>query len=117
MLIRSNANFSYTKFDNIFSPYYNDSHRRFRTAIRSFVEREILPFVSEWDENKQIPKELWKKTAEAGFLPAVVGPPWPVEFAGDKVAGGMDIRPDEFDQFHEMILIDETARYTRNRIT
>jgi len=39
----------------------------------------------------------------------VVGPPWPTEFVGDKVAGGI-IKAEEFDQFHEMIMIDETAR-------
>lgn len=26
------------------SPYYNDTHRRFRDALREFVEREIMPY-------------------------------------------------------------------------
>ena len=59
------------------SPYYNDSHRRFRTAIRAFVEKEITPFCHEWDEAKAIPRKLWEKCYEAGWLPAVAGAPWP----------------------------------------
>ena len=37
-----------------------------------------------------------------------MGPPWPTEYAGSHVAGG--IKPEEFDSFHELILLDEVAR-------
>jgi len=90
------------------SPYYNESHRRFRTAIREFVEKNITPFCHQWDEQKSIPKELWKKCFEAGWMPGVVGPPWPVEYVGSNIAGG--IKPEEFDTFHELIMGDELAR-------
>lgn len=40
------------------SPYYNDAHRRWRAAIRAFVDKEIMPFVHEWDEKKAMPMEL-----------------------------------------------------------
>ena len=36
------------------------------------------------------------------------GRPWRTEFAGDKLAGG--IKPEEFDAFHEMILLEEVSR-------
>lgn len=32
------------------SPYYNKSHRAFRAAVRAFVDKEITPFVHQWDE-------------------------------------------------------------------
>jgi len=32
------------------SPFYNDSHRELRTAVRKFVEKEIEPFMEQWDE-------------------------------------------------------------------
>jgi hypothetical protein len=32
--------------------------------MRAFVEREIMPFCFEWDENYKLPKELWKKVKE-----------------------------------------------------
>ena len=55
------------------SPFYNDSHKRFAMGMREFVEREIMPFCHEWDEAKEIPKELFTKCAEAGFLGGVCG--------------------------------------------
>jgi len=48
------------------SPYYKDTHRKFRAAIREFVAREIEPNAHEWDENKAIPRELYKKCFQAG---------------------------------------------------
>uniref|UniRef100_A0A0G4HXZ6 Cytochrome b5 heme-binding domain-containing protein n=1 Tax=Chromera velia CCMP2878 TaxID=1169474 RepID=A0A0G4HXZ6_9ALVE len=89
--------------------YYNDSHRRFRDAVRAWVDREVVPYVFEWDEKKCIPKELFKKAAEAGILPGSVFIRWPeVKYAGTKVAGG--VRPEEFDAFHFLILFDEISR-------
>lgn len=90
------------------SPYYNDSHRRFREAVRKFVEVEITPFCHEWDEKKALPKELYSKAFRAGLLPGVVGAPWSVEFGGTHIAGG--VKPEEFDAFHELIMIDEIGR-------
>eukprot|EP01114_Cavostelium_apophysatum_P015943 TRINITY_DN444_c0_g3_i2.p1 TRINITY_DN444_c0_g3~~TRINITY_DN444_c0_g3_i2.p1 ORF type:complete len:545 (+),score=115.48 TRINITY_DN444_c0_g3_i2:132-1766(+) len=90
------------------SPYFNESHRKWRAACRDFVEREVMPFCHEWDEKKSVPRELWTKLADAGMLGAVVGVPWASEFVGDKIAGG--VHPSEFDMFHELILIDEFSR-------
>lgn len=90
------------------TPYFKPSHLKFRAAMREFVEKEIMPFVHEWDEAKAMPKDIWRKCAEAGWLAGVIGPPWPKQYAGVKLAGG--ISPDEFDAFHELILIDEVCR-------
>jgi alkylation response protein AidB-like acyl-CoA dehydrogenase len=77
-------------------------------VVREFVEKEITPFCHEWDEKKAIPKELWIKLANSGIMGAIVGPPWPTEFVGDQIAGG--VKPEEFDSFHELIMIDEASR-------
>ena len=90
------------------TPYYKESHRKFRAALRAFVDKEIAPFTFEWDEAKAMPKSLFKTCADAGWLAGVVGPPWRTEFAGDKLAGG--IRPEEFDAFHEQIILEEVSR-------
>lgn len=66
-------------YQDWFSPYYNDSHRRFRAAMREWVEREIIPYCHEWDENKHVPHEIRRKAFEAGWLPAVAGGKWPTE--------------------------------------
>lgn len=108
-----------TKFDQVpycdpswyqdwHSPYYNESHRKFRDAIRDFVEKEIMPFVDEWDDVRKVPRELQEKCFKAGFLPICIGLPWNKEHYGDYVAGG--IQPEELDAFHEMILVDELSR-------
>ena len=82
------------------SPYYNASHRAFRERVRAFVDAEVTPFCDQWDRRvrarrsetqltdgelcraKAIPRELFAKAFAAGLLPGVVGPPWPVAYAG-----------------------------------
>ena len=75
------------------SPYYGPSHEAWRARARAFVE-ENLPAadMKEWENSKRLPKELFRKTAKAGFLPCVVGE-WPEEHAGPK--------PDGYDHFFE----------------
>jgi alkylation response protein AidB-like acyl-CoA dehydrogenase len=90
------------------NPFYKDTHRRFRHAIRAFVDKEIIPYVDQWDQAKKMPPNVYRKAYEAGWLPAVIGNPWPTEYAGTKIAGG--VKPEEFDYFHEQILIEEIGR-------
>jgi len=91
------------------TPFYNDSHRRLRAAVREFCEREMFPFQQEWDENKNVPRELLKKAGDEGILAGVSGAyPWPEKYAGSKVAGGVD--PKEFNAFHELVILDELSR-------
>lgn len=90
------------------SPYYNDTHRRFRDAVREFVDREIEPYVDEWDDARKVPREIHKKCGDAGFLPLCVGLPWNTEYGGTNVIGG--VKPEELDTFHELILVDELSR-------
>jgi len=80
------------------SPYYKDTHRRFAAKVRAFVEKELSPFVHEWDEQGSYPPELHQKISDAGLL-AVSAP---------KEYGGTP--PEDFDAFHEFIVIDELAR-------
>lgn len=89
------------------SQYYSPSHLRLRDAMRVFVDTEISPYCFEWDEKKALPKEIFRKCFQAGWLPGVVGF-WPTEYAGSKIMGG--IKPEEFDVFHELIILDELSR-------
>ena len=82
--------------------------QKFRAAVRKFVDEEIIPNAYIWDEQKQLPKGIHKKCAQAGWLAGVIGPPWPTEYVGSNIAGG--VRPEEFDAFHELILMDELLR-------
>ena len=90
------------------SPYYQPHHHAFRAAIRAFMDAELMPNTHDWDEQKQVPKEIFGKCFQAGFLPGCVGPPWPTQYCGDKLAGG--IRPEQYDAFCELIVVDEISR-------
>ena len=48
--------------------YYTDEHFAFADAVRKFVEKEISPYVNEWDEAGTFPRELYKKAAEVGLM-------------------------------------------------
>src|ERR1700681_2728861 len=60
------------------SPYYGESHAAFRDSLRRFVEREIAPFVDEWDEAGTFPRELYGKAADVGLI----GLGFPSEYGG-----------------------------------
>lgn len=76
--------------------------------MREFVDKEIIPNVHEWTESGKLPMDLRKKAYEAGWLAGVIGGHWPTEYVGDRIAG--DVKPDEWDAFHELILFDELSR-------
>lgn len=84
------------------SPYYKETHYKWRAKIRAFVDEHVMPYAHQWDTAKSVPKDLYAKMHAAGIMPAVVGAPWPKEYAVDA--------PEDFDQFHELILWDEIAR-------
>jgi acyl-CoA dehydrogenase len=58
---------------------WDDEERRaLRQMVRTFVQREVLPHVSEWERAGQLPRELHKSAATAGIL----GAGYPEEFGG-----------------------------------
>ena len=77
------------------APFFTEEHNAYRTSLRRFVEKEIEPFASEWDEAETFPRELYKKAAEIGLL----GAGFPEEY------GGMDV-----DLFYEIIGAEELGR-------
>ncbi len=77
------------------SLYYDESHDAFRETVRRFVDKEIAPFVDEWDEAGGFPRELYKKAADVG----IIGLGYPEEYGGSPC-----------DQFHRIVLSQELAR-------
>ncbi|HDZ91671.1 MAG TPA: hypothetical protein ENH37_13495 [Deltaproteobacteria bacterium] len=47
---------------------YSEEHRIFREAVRRFFEKEVIPYVDEWEEAGIVPKSVWRKMGEQGFL-------------------------------------------------
>ena len=58
----------------LFSP----EHEMWRTSVRRFVEKEIVPFHADWEKQGIVPRELWLKAGEAGMLCCTV----PEEYGG-----------------------------------
>lgn len=57
---------------------YQDEHRIFRESFRRFVANEITPNVPQWEEDGVVPRDIWLKMGENGFLC-----PWlPEEYGG-----------------------------------
>ncbi|KAK9369046.1 acyl-CoA dehydrogenase/oxidase [Lipomyces kononenkoae] len=87
--------------------YYNASHVALRNEVRAWVESELEPFVGEWDEKKEVPREIYLEMGRRGYLAGALGVHYPTEYT--------DIRPksvaiEQWDHFHEFILTDEIAR-------
>ena len=50
------------------NPFENEERKAFRETIRHFVEKDIKPYVNEWDEAGEIPWEIHQKAGELGFF-------------------------------------------------
>lgn len=50
------------------SPYFNLEHDRFRESVRQFITQDVLPYADEWERNRCIPKPVWQKMGQLGFL-------------------------------------------------
>ena len=48
--------------------YFDDTHKAFRASIKKFVDKEINPFMDEWEEKTVPLHDLFKKMGDLGFL-------------------------------------------------
>ena len=53
---------------------YTEDHQNFRKRLRRFLEKEVTPFVDQWEEDRIVPKSVWQKMGQAGFLCMDVAP-------------------------------------------
>ncbi len=75
--------------------YFNQDHEMFRQGLRDFLQREVVPFIDKWEEDQRIPKELWKKFGEMGYL----GLNYSAEYGGEGV-----------DFWYSVIFCEEVAK-------
>jgi alkylation response protein AidB-like acyl-CoA dehydrogenase len=57
---------------------FREEHNIFRESVRRFVEREIVPFHAQWEEDGIVPRSLWRKAGTEGLLCCTV----PEEYGG-----------------------------------
>ncbi|OGO52699.1 MAG: butyryl-CoA dehydrogenase [Chloroflexi bacterium RBG_16_70_13] len=53
-----------------------DENRLVQATVRDFVEREINPYIREWDEKGEVHREVFVKMAELGLLGAPIHETW-----------------------------------------
>lgn len=57
---------------------WTEEHKLFRETVRKFVDKEIRPYVLDWEKAGHTPRAIWKRCGEMGFL----GINYPKEFGG-----------------------------------
>lgn len=88
------------------SPFVGESHALWRTQLRRFIDREIMPYAQDWDEAGAIPRELFLKAGEFGLL----GAGFPVEYGGSG-------RGPDYDWHHGIITSEELGRVGAGGVT
>lgn len=79
------------------NPDLTEAHEAWREQLRRFIDKEITPYVDEWDEQGALPAELWEKTAAVGIM----GLGYPEQYGG--TSEGIDLH-------YRNILSEELAR-------
>ena len=77
------------------APPFTVEHEDLRETVRRFVENEIAPNVSEWEDARQFPRELYRRCGELGFL----GLKFPEQYGGQ---GGTHV--------HDAVWVEELSR-------
>jgi len=53
---------------SLLDKYYNEEHQIFRDSIRRYFEKEVTPYVDQWEADGIVPKDAWTKFGAQGFL-------------------------------------------------
>jgi acyl-CoA dehydrogenase len=75
--------------------YFNTDHDLFRQTVRQFMDTSVTPYINEWEKNEQIPREVWLKMGELGFL----GINYPEQYGGTAA-----------DFFYSVVFLEEICR-------
>jgi alkylation response protein AidB-like acyl-CoA dehydrogenase len=75
---------------------FEEEHNIFRESFRKFIDKEVAPFSETWREEGIVPRDIWLKAGENGYLLT-----W-----ADEQYGGLGIDDFRFEQ----IMIEELSR-------
>ena len=75
--------------------YLTEEHDLFRESLSEFLEREVRPNIEKWEKDGRIPKSIWKKMGDMGFL----GLSYPEKYGGS----GLDF-------FFEIVFNEELGK-------
>ncbi len=82
--------------------YFTEEHELFRSSLKDFLTKEVQPHINEWEENRQIPKSIWKKMGEMGFL----GLSYPEKYGGSNL-----------DFFYDVVFNEEIGKMNSGGFT
>lgn len=98
------------------SPYFTETHRRWQKACQAFISEHLTENALEYERAGEVPKEVFRKFAEANFLVPNLPAPLPLDMLkrlGLSKIGGL-IPAEEFDYLHTMIYWDEVCEVLEN---
>src|SRR3954465_3254418 len=75
--------------------YFNEEHSMFRQTVRDFVDKEVAPHVNQWEDEEKLPREIFKRMGELGFL----GINFPEQYGGT-----------DNDFWYTVVYLEELAR-------
>src|SRR4051812_15312340 len=80
--------------------HFESEHETFRQSFQSFLKKEVLPHQETWERAGIVPRDVWQKAGQEGFL---------VTWA-DEQYGGSGVKDFRFDQ----IICEELAYANEN---
>lgn len=60
---------------------FTDEHEMFRKTVRKFIEKEVAPYVEKWEKDGEVPRSLFKRFGELGYL----GIRYPKKYGGSEM--------------------------------
>ena len=75
--------------------FFTPDHEQFRDTVRKFIDKEILPYHYQWEEDGIVPRELWRKAGETGMLCSSIAEEY----------GGYGL-----DYLYQVIVVEEMAK-------
>ncbi|KAK7715122.1 hypothetical protein SLS64_003819 [Diaporthe eres] len=94
------------------SPIFKETHRKWQTDVRAFVEKNLMKDAMEWEKAEAVPAHLFDTFARANMLipclPAPLPVTWLKRLGIHELLGGLKV--EDFDYLHGLIYSDEMAR-------
>lgn len=93
------------------SPYFSDSHRRFQSACRKFVDANLNEHALEWETAEEVPSDLFDIFARGNFVLPALPAPLPVKWLKELGVTHMpgEVPVEEWDALHTLIYADEVC--------
>ncbi len=75
--------------------YFTEEHQNFRESFKEFLQKEVVPYVDQWEKEGKVPKSIYQKFGEMGYFGLV----YPEQY------GGLDL-----DLFYTTIFLEELQK-------